>query len=552
MLTRNRKRLLEEESPEQKRKKKRRRITIVDDDKEEENIVESSESSEDSDFDLCDNTSTDKSDIIFDEDYEENEDDSNEKLGLKILESTDPIAYKQFIDIRQELMRLEPSIVEILKSDLKLKDKARIFELYEIFKVQPRPSNEYVEARGTVRATFKQAIQEYKQYMEFGKEKVEALKKKKKSLNIQDPVIGLKLKILSLNTNQENMSAIYRRFRELQTQDPGDEEYNKTKQWLWWATELPYDNICAFEDTCSNYLQGVSHELDNNLYGMKEVKEQILVFLNTKIRSPHMKGCSLGLIGPPGVGKTEIIRSMAKIIKRPFEKISFGGIHDITVIKGSDSAYIGSHPGLIVKSLKKMRVKNGILLFDEYEKACINEKIGNAMLDITDPDQNDEFRDDFFPEIKIDLSQLWIAYSMNELPINRALRDRLFVVKVKGYQHHEKVRIIIDYIFPKYLEKMGIPKDNIKVSDAVAGHIIDRCSSFFEKGVREITRVVQDLVRKLSFLINNPNKSFEVAKKELSFILPHEVKLPLTLTEKMVNTLTKQCDLDQSLAMMYM
>ena len=264
-----------------------------------------------------------------------------------------------------------------------------------------------------------------------------------------------------------------------------------------------------------------------------------------------MKGCSLGLIGPPGVGKTEIVRSVARIIKRPFEKISFGGIHDITVIKGSDSVYIGAHPGLIAKALKKMGVKNGILLLDEYEKACENPNIGNAMLDITDPDQNDEFRDDFFPELKIDLSQLWLTYSMNELPVNKALRDRLFVVKVKGYHQHEKVRIVIDHLFPKYLKNMGMPEGCIKVPESVAAYLISRCSSYFEKGVREVNRGVQDLVRKLSFLINNPDKSFEVANEELSFQLPKQIKFPLTLTDRMVSTLTKQHELDHYLASMY-
>ena len=162
---------------------------------------------------------------------------------------------------------------------------------------------------------------------------------------------------------------------------------------------------------------------------MADIKEQILLFINSKLLNPDMKGCCLGLIGPPGTGKTSIARIIAEVLDYPFEQISFGGVTNTEFIKGHDFTYIGSQPGIIAKSLTRMKYKNGILFFDEYEKISANKDIVSTLLHITDPSQNNTFRDQYLSDITIDLSSIWFIYSMNEFPEDSALKDRIYSIR---------------------------------------------------------------------------------------------------------------------------
>ena len=187
-------------------------------------------------------------------------------------------------------------------------------------------------------------------------------------------------------------------------------------------------NLDKYYKNIPDTLFKIAKKLNEELYGMNEVKEQILTFINARLTNPHVRGCSLGLIGPPGTGKTTIARLLSTVLETPFAQMSFGGVRNADFLKGHDFCYIGSRPGEIVRCLSSMQYKNGILFMDEFEKIADNKAITSCLLHIIDPQQNHEFRDSYLRELKIDLSHLWFIYSMNGEPTDSALNDRLYKI----------------------------------------------------------------------------------------------------------------------------
>jgi hypothetical protein len=232
---------------------------------------------------------------------------------------------------------------------------------------------------------------------------------------------------------------------------------------------------------------------------------------------------------------TSIARCLAKVLEFPFEQISFGGVHHSDFIKGFDFTYVGSRPGEIARCITRMGYKNGILFFDEYEKVSDNQEITSALLHITDFSQNNGFRDNFFNELTIDLSTLWFIYSMNDLPKDKALKDRIYSIEVEGYTEKEKVRIASDYLFPKNLGNIGKTASDLVASDEVVGYLVQKvCSG--EKGIRNLEKAVRDVLNKVHFLVTNQNKL------PCSYMLPDNcfpLEFPVTLTKKMVDVFLK-------------
>ena len=274
-----------------------------------------------------------------------------------------------------------------MKSELKIQDKSKLLELYEILSVTPAPSQEWLYLRDRINKFFKRYKLEYKVYKKYIKEDEKFTKLEENLVECENSLTSLKYKILSLNASDKIKKVLYSKYKELEESEKQDEEYNKLKKWLVTAINLPFDNVKKFpfqKDKFTEFLEGILKKLDNNLYGMADIKEQILLFINSKLLNPDMKGCCLGLIGPPGTGKTSIARIIAEVLDYPFEQISFGGVTNTEFIKGHDFTYIGSQPGIIAKSLSRMKYKNGILFLDEYEKISANKDIVSTLLHITD------------------------------------------------------------------------------------------------------------------------------------------------------------------------
>lgn len=420
-----------------------------------------------------------------------------------------------------------PNLATILKSKMSFKRKVELVESMIILDNCEPFSEEYLQIRGIIMKLVPMFKKEYKE----NKIYKESLKILEKNSSTFDNLNELPIKILNLKTTEENKQIIYRKYMEFRQMSRDDEEYGKLERWLKQSLQLPFDNLIqgSIPNTVdSNYLSNVRKKLDEVLYGMSDVKEQIILFLHVRLLNPSIRGCSLGLIGPPGCGKTTIARSLADIIEYPFQQISFGGVNSSDYLKGYNYTYVGSRPGEIVNCLIRMKNKNGILFFDEYDKISENPDIVSTLLHVTDFSQNSSFRDNYFSDIEIDISSLWFIYSMNELPENSALRDRIFPIFINGYTEKEKVRIIVDYLFPRHLKEHLFQKTDIIVSDQVAALIISKVCKSSDKGIRSIEKAVKDIIRKVSFLYHHDITT--------SFQIKQPIVLPLILTPEMIST----------------
>jgi len=248
---------------------------------------------------------------------------------------------------------------------------------------------------------------------------------------------------------------------------------------------------------------------------------------------------------------TAIAKSLSESLNLPFAQISFGGITSPEFLMGHDYTYVGSRLGEISRCLNRMESKNGILFFDEFDKASDKKEIMSSLLHITDFSQNSEFRDNYCPEITQDLSKIWFIYSMNELPTDPAMLDRLEVIKVEEYTTNERELICKNYLFPKYLGELKI-EDKVQIEENGIKKLV-LLSSFGSdrKGVRELERYIGIVVEKVYFYICNMNNNFSYDwfNKISKYYKNEKVHINDDLIEKLVENSKNQ---DNSFLSMYM
>lgn len=445
----------------------------------------------------------------------------------------------EFVTTQKEVERTEPNIVNILSTPLLPEDKAELFQLFEVYANTNNVSMERLEIRRQLLSKIEQAKIKYKQYNRYTPEEHVQFTKEIKALEQYDETQELKYDILKLETSPENKRAIYNEYKRMRNMPFTDDELPKLRNWLKWSLALPHDRLRTIpykKRELTRFLQRVSKAMDDELYGMQKVKEQILLFLNARIVNPKMKKCSLGLIGPPGVGKTKICQVIADVLDYPMEQIKMGGIRSPEYLKGHQYTYIGAEPGEIVKCLCRMRckdddkpVKNGILFFDEYEKISDNKLVSSALLHITDATQNHKFQDNFLSGITIDLSYLWFFYSMNEKPTDDALADRVYYVNIEGYSQLDKFFIVKDYLLRKAHKNMGWKPNSVTLEDEVVTELVDRVSPPTVKGIRALDDAIQMIARKINFLYHHQNKQGKMTSFKTTFNIGKKLTFPFCL-----------------------
>ncbi|MBT7718024.1 MAG: endopeptidase La, partial [Halieaceae bacterium] len=285
---------------------------------------------------------------------------------------------------------------------------------------------------------------------------------------------------------------IQEEMNKLSVLETGSPEYGVTRNYLDWATSVPWgvhseDNL---ELKNSRTVLNAHHE------GLDDVKERILEFLAVGSFKGEIAGSILLLVGPPGVGKTSIGRSVADALGREFYRFSLGGMRDEAEIKGHRRTYIGAMPGKFVQALKEVQVANPVIMLDEIDKigASFQGDPASALLEVLDPEQNSEFLDHYL-DLRVDLSKVLFICTANQLDtIPGPLLDRMEITRLSGYVAEEKLSIARKHLWPKQLQRHGLSEDQLKVNDAGLKYVID--SYCREAGVRSLEKQIARIMRK--------------------------------------------------------
>ena len=294
--------------------------------------------------------------------------------------------------------------------------------------------------------------------------------------------------------------------KKLKSMSPMSAEATVVRNYLDWLLGVPWGT----QSRVKKDLVAAQKVLDADHYGLDKVKERIVEYLAVQARSAKLKGPILCLVGPPGVGKTSLGRSVAKATGREFIRISLGGVRDESEIRGHRRTYIGSMPGKIIQALKKAKTTNPLILLDEIDKMGQDFRgdPASAMLEVLDPEQNSTFVDHYM-EVEYDLSNVMFITTSNSYNMPGPLLDRMEIISVAGYTEDEKREIAKQHLLPKQIEANGLRKGEFEVSDAALTHVIRYYTR--EAGVRNLEREIAKLARKaVTDILKKKAKSISV------------------------------------------
>ena len=347
-----------------------------------------------------------------------------------------------------------------------------------------------------------------------------------------DTGVNLMLRILTLKLNPEIQSIVLAKYNSLQSLDPSTGEYFKLRNWLDKVVSVPfgiYKEIpIKLEDgseECAKFMQSAQKSLNEAVYGQEDTKLQILQYITTKIANPTSRGTSLLLVGPPGIGKTSVIKNgIAKALGLPFQFISLGGDSDASTYTGHQLVYESSHCGKIVNSLIAAKSMSAIILFDEIDKISATpkgEEVQNMLIHLTDPASNEGFEDKYLSGIPIDLSKVMFVFSANDITkIDKVLLDRLMTIELKGYDVKQKTTIAENYLLPAALKEVSLT-ERVSFGSGVVNYIIEEYAKD-EMGVRELKRCIEQIAQKINMLRLYNAKELPFHIKD--FTLPFNVK----------------------------
>ena len=285
-----------------------------------------------------------------------------------------------------------------------------------------------------------------------------------------------------------------RELNRLENLPPQAAEHGVIRTYLEWIASLPWDK--ETEDNLD--LEHAREVLDADHYGLEQVKDRILEFLAVRRLKPDARGSILCFVGPPGVGKTSLGRSIARALGREFERISAGGVRDEAEIRGHRRTYIGAMPGTIIRALRDAGSRNPLFMIDEIDKmgADFRGDPASAMLEVLDPEQNATFRDHYL-DVPFDLRDVMFITTANTLDtVPGPLRDRMEVIAIAGYTEEEKLQIAKRYLVPRQIERNGLKKSWIAIGDRALRRIIEEYTR--EAGVRGLEREIGTICRKVA------------------------------------------------------
>ncbi len=427
------------------------------------------------------------------------------------------------MDVISNLLSSDPETLQQLLETFDLYERAKMLlklikEELEIAKIQKRISQQIEE----------KVNKQQKEY--FLREQLKAIKKElgmEKDEN-ESETEKIKKKLEKVDLPEEAQKVVDEELEKLSTLNVQSPEFNVTRGYLDNIAELPWG---VFTEDNSD-IQEARRVLDQDHYGLKEVKDRILEFLSAIIKRGKIAGSIICLVGPPGVGKTSVGKSVARALNRKFYRFSVGGMRDEAEIKGHRRTYIGAMPGKIIQALKRVGASNPVFMLDEIDKigTSFRGDPASALLEVLDPEQNTTFLDHYL-DLHYDLSNILFITTANQMDtIPGPLLDRMEVIRLSGYVTQEKVEIAKRYLIPKQLEEHGFGDDEIQFTDEALEMIIDNYAR--EAGVRNLEKQIRKIVRKMALKqAESKELSFEVDKDDVEEYLGK----PVFQIEKLYN-----------------
>jgi ATP-dependent Lon protease len=354
-----------------------------------------------------------------------------------------------------------------------------------------------------------------------------------------------RLTLLEADIPVKFKGAAMKKIGSLRHMEPGSGEYYKIKNWVDTFMRIPFGKtqdlpICIEDgvDNCHEFMANAQKTLDAAVYGLNDAKMQIMQMLGQLITNPKSVGTAIAIHGPPGTGKTSLVKEgISKILNRPFAFIALGGATDSSFLEGHGYTYEGSMWGKIVQILIDSKCMNPVIYFDELDKISETpkgEEIAGILTHLTDTTQNSQFHDKYFAEIDFDLSKCLFIFSYNdESKVNPILKDRMYRIQTKGYNQKQKTVISNNYLLPRIREQVKFSVEDITIPESTIHYIIDNyCMK--EDGVRNLKRCLEIIYTKLNLyrLMKPGSNLFE---EDMSL----KVEFPFNVTKDIVDKLVK-------------
>ena len=444
---------------------------------------------------------------------------------------------------------------KLLEANPKDKSIQKCIDVYEadIQKQKDRLKKKEKKQKGKHMRIFRKIIKDKNTMNDFAfyekldlnnqKKVIKELREINKITRIEKPY---RMTLLESDIPVQFKSAAMKKINSLRYMEPGSGEFYKIKNWVDTFMRVPFTkyeglpiSIDDGVDKCHEFMENAQKTLDTAVYGLNDAKMQIMQMLGQLLTNPKAIGTAIAIHGPPGTGKTSLVKEgISKILNRPFAFIALGGATDSSFLEGHGYTYEGSTWGKIVQILIDSKCMNPVIYFDELDKISDTpkgEEITGILTHLTDTSQNSQFHDKYFAEINFDLSKCLFIFSYNdESKVNPILKDRMYRIKTKGYISKEKTVIANNYLLPKIKEQVRFNDGDIIIADDVIGHIIDsHCNK--EDGVRNLKRCLEIIYTKINLyrLMKPGSNLFE---SEMSI----KVEFPFKVTKEIVDKLIKK------------
>jgi ATP-dependent Lon protease len=351
----------------------------------------------------------------------------------------------------------------------------------------------------------------------------------------KDENAELEARIKKTRLSKEAREKATAELKKLKTMSPMSAEATVVRNYLDWMLSIPWKK----RSKINNDVVAAEKVLEADHYGLEKVKERIIEYLAVQARSPKVRGPILCLVGPPGVGKTSLGKSIAKATGRNFVRMSLGGVRDEAEIRGHRRTYIGSMPGKVIQGMKKAKTSNPLFLLDEVDKLGQDWRgdPSSALLEVLDPEQNSTFADHYL-EVDYDLSDVMFVTTANSLRMPQPLLDRMEIIRIPGYTEDEKVEIAKRHLIDKQSEAHGLKKDEWSISDEALRDLIRYYTR--EAGVRNMEREIANLARKaVREIVTKKTAKVAITRKNLDkYAGVHKFRFGETEAEDMVGVVT--------------